>query len=545
MQKLQQHPLFQIGSATISEASPCGENARYDSDFEQLEAELAKQESLAAETVDWDLVIDLASKILRQQSSDILVAAYLCYGLLLKEGYTGLAVGLKILFDMVDGRWDCLFPPAKRLRARQTAFAWIAEKSGQIIANTPPAADETAAVAAAADTLKQLDQTLVEKMGDQAPLFTDLSRPLKHFLQSARAEQEKARQPAAEAPVIAQTEAAPAASAESAAIRTKSAASAKRVETGHLASEADSKKALRQLQQGGREIAAFWLAQKLSDPRPYRLARQAVWLSVDKMPPDNDGITQIAPLPGERLKFFQTRLDKKDYAEVIPELEKTLARSPFWLDGHFMVVKALRALGPQYEKAVAAVIAELDCFLQRLPDAVDLAFSDQSPFASDQTKLWLQSEVTSSQASADSKQTATTTTSSSAAWDSALTEAIAKAASGDNAQAINILQQGLAQAGTMRAQMYWRCALAQLLLHCGNAVAASCLLEQVRKQVDETFMAGWEPELLSKIYHLLYQAWQKQLGKNKEDETLNKKLAKAYNKLCRFDPVTALSEKGG
>ena len=41
------HSLYSIGAEPISAEQPCGENVRYESDFEQLEAELAKQESLS------------------------------------------------------------------------------------------------------------------------------------------------------------------------------------------------------------------------------------------------------------------------------------------------------------------------------------------------------------------------------------------------------------------------------------------------------------------------------------------------------------------
>ncbi len=60
------HTLAAIGEAPVSDAAPCGENIRYESVFEELEAELAKQESLNSETVDWKHVSDLSSKILKE-----------------------------------------------------------------------------------------------------------------------------------------------------------------------------------------------------------------------------------------------------------------------------------------------------------------------------------------------------------------------------------------------------------------------------------------------------------------------------------------------
>ena len=53
MTLISDHIYGSIGASPVSEANPCGDNIRYEPEFEQLEAELAKQESLSAETVDW------------------------------------------------------------------------------------------------------------------------------------------------------------------------------------------------------------------------------------------------------------------------------------------------------------------------------------------------------------------------------------------------------------------------------------------------------------------------------------------------------------
>ena len=157
MTDITDHSMYAIGVTPISDDQPGGENIRYESSFEQLEAELAKQESLNAETVDWKVVVGLASDIIKNESKDLLVASYLCNALLITEGYTGLAVGLTVLDDMVENHWENLFPPAKRMRARQTAFTWLAEKAGLQFTASPPTSADAASVIEAADKLKQLD----------------------------------------------------------------------------------------------------------------------------------------------------------------------------------------------------------------------------------------------------------------------------------------------------------------------------------------------------------------------------------------------------
>lgn len=550
MKQIDKHKFLMVGTVPIAEASPCGENARYEPNFELLEAELAKQESLTSETVDWSKVVELSSSLLTSTSKDLLVASYLCYGLLITEGYIGLAVGFKILADMSESHWDCLFPPIKRLRARATAFTWLAEKVGLIVTEKPPQPDESEVIVSVAALLKNLDNILVDKMGDQAPMLADVSRPLKNYLQSAKAELAKSEKVEESAvPAVAEKEletqqptSALIVNAPQIVTKSKQTTQAKALVTGPIESEADSKKVLRQLQTTARDIASFWSSQKLADPRLYRLSRVASFMVVENAPPANEGITQIMALPVERLKFFEKKMNAGDFLDLIPELEKTIARSPFWLDGHFLVVKALRASGAEFTKAAETVIRETANFLLRIPELINLQFADQTPFASDQTKMWLQAEVLTSTSVDQAGQENNNGVDS---WVAALTEASQLAASGDSDAALELINKGIKQAGQQRDQMYWRCSLAELLLKVGHAASATSILEQMTQQIDQQQLSIWEPVLLSHIYNLLFQSYKKQQKKNKPDEALTLKAQQAYEQLCWFDPVTALSLKGG
>jgi type VI secretion system protein VasJ len=565
MPKLNEHSLFSIGASPVSEEQPCGINIRYESVFDQLEAELDKQESLNAETVDWNVVAQLSSQIIKSSSKDLLVGSYLCYALMVRDGYHGLSVGLNILIDMSNLHWDGLFPPAKRMRARQTAFTWLAEKAGALASTTAPGSQESEAVVEAANMLKQLDGVLVEKMGDQAPMLSELSRPLKNYRQSAEAELANS-QPVAPAAQPSAVSAAPeqqvqapiapvvepqAAAPEPAPAKpvpavtkpaTKSKASnASTLDAGPLESEADSKKILRQLQATARDIASFWIAQKLADERPYRIARVAAFMGLEKAPPDDNGVTQVDPPAPERLKFFEVQAGKGDLVTLIPGLERTLARAPFWFDGQFLVVKSLRSLGAEYEAAAQTVTRELRNFISRFPEVVDFSFSDETPFANDQTRMWLDAEVlgSSSGAGSDSSDTAT-----SELWSTTLAEAKQMAASGDSNKALDLMSSGMSKASQLREQVYWRCAIAELMLQTGKADTAAFVLEQASQQAKAMQISQWEPQLLAKIYYLLFQSYQKQQKTNKEDKTLEEKAGLAYEQLCWFDPITALSTKG-
>ena len=397
-------------------------------------------------------------------------------------------------------------------------------------------------------------------------MLTDLSRPLKNYKQSAEAELAKSAAPApdpeaklvvAEAipsepatPAVEPENATPQGSQAEVANIEKSAPGAKSTASisavpaaGAPESDAEGKKQLRQVQTSAREVAAFWLGQKLSDARAYRIARVAATLVIENAPPANNGVTQINPPGPERLKFFQTLVDKNDHKGLIPELEKTLARAPFWLDGQFLVVKSLRALGNDYDEAVQTVKRELNNFLTRLPDIIELSFSDETAFASDQTRMWLNAEVLVQPG--DSTGTADSSAAQGEDWNTALAAALKLSSSGDNDKALELMRAGIAGAVPVRDQVYWRCALAELLLQTGKVEAAAMILEQVGEQANTKKMAQWEPRLLTRIYNLLHQSYQKQQKLKKDDKALQEKVDQAFEQLCRFDPLTAISAKGG
>ena len=89
-------------SGSILSARPDMPSARGEPDFEALEAELGKMNSLAEESVEWPLVCQLAHGILSGQSNDLLVAAYYSVGLLRTRSYPGFASGLSVLVDLVE-----------------------------------------------------------------------------------------------------------------------------------------------------------------------------------------------------------------------------------------------------------------------------------------------------------------------------------------------------------------------------------------------------------------------------------------------------------
>jgi len=544
------HAFAELGKTPIAGGDPCGESVRYESEFEQLEAELAKQESLTAESVDWRIVTQLSSEILKNKSKDLLVASYLTRGLLENEGYLGLATGLQIMRDMVDGYWDGLFPPAKRMRARSSAVDWLAEKAGVHVSAHAPKAKENKAVIQAANLIKELNGLLAAKMGDMAPEVDGLSSPLKKMKRAAEHELSKEnvvadKQEVSESstPEVTTPAQVP---VETPAAQSRPKAKQKATPSATVAeveSDNDTRKAMRQIQDMCRKTTSFWLKQKASDSRVYRLNRMAAWLMIDQLPPATDGTTQINPPPADRIKQLGEQLEQSQFSTLLPELEQTVSRAPYWFDGQRMVATALQGLGDEYKNARDTVLRELRNFLARVPQIVDLKFSDGTPFVDDQTRLWLDTEVVLEQVGGGVATGKSSSDVDKKPWTDALIKARKNASSGKINEVVQVFHDGISGSGSMRDRFHWKLSLAELLIQTGNTIVGTHLAESLAEQIEYFRLDEWEPDLSARIYQVFYEGCKKLQGKNQKDEVLSEKLDSAYAHLCRFDPVTALTFK--
>lgn len=133
-----------LGSAAIPGDSATGQSARYEPEYEQMQAEIDKLAALDAGAPDWNLVRDNAATLLAKKSKDLLAAAYLCAALRETRGWAGLADGLNVVKALVTTHWEGLHP--ERLRARKTAVDWLLDR-------LKPLVEESAAQAADNDAL--------------------------------------------------------------------------------------------------------------------------------------------------------------------------------------------------------------------------------------------------------------------------------------------------------------------------------------------------------------------------------------------------------
>lgn len=540
--------LAQLGLLPISPEAPCGKSAREEPEYDQLAMEMNKLQALTPEPVDWPEVIRLGSLLLKEKSKDLLVASYLTVGLFEKQGYRGLATGLTIYRDLIKEYWESLFPEKKRLRGRINAIEWMAERLGKEIAKTAPEASDQENVKQCFALVDQLSQLLDEKLGEQSPNLSMLLRPLREFrLQIEQQEKQQTHKPEP------QPEPKPAPPPPAQPKPVTSAPPSAAAPPAEVATESDMQKAFRTCQTLLGNIATFLRNKNLADALSYRIVRLSTWLMIRQLPPSQNQMTQITKVPEEIIQKYESLLSAQDYKVLIPEVEVRFSRDPFWLDAHRFTATALEALGTTYAEARKTVVEELASFLQRMPGLLDLKFSDGTPFADDQTRLWIESEVLQPQRGETVQEVVTIPsgreqdgTVDQRPWIQVTQEAKRLAGKGQFSEGITLFQEGQKQSSSERERFLWRLYQARFCFEAGYLDVAIPQLEFLDAQVERFGLEVWEPALSLDVAQLLLLCYYKWLEKiQKPEERILEKTRQLHARLCRLDVLAALATQPG
>lgn len=547
-----EHPLVSLGNTPITSEDPTGISVKYEPDFEAMEAELAKQESVSAASTDWPTVGRLGEAILRSQSKDILVASYFTKALFETEGYKGLALGMRILTDMVNLFWDDLHPPLKRIRARNAAIEWLGEKLGESIGAQAPRPEDAQYVVFADAFANELVDALDKHYESNAPSLFEITKPLKDYKRAAAELLKPKADPVCAPKVPANTaqdkpsavgadehngKVPPVRQTQPNAPPPKPPPLKSEISEQKLESENDIKKALRQIQDAQRKIASHLHNGSTNDPRVFRLNRISCWLMIETPPPANENQTQLQPPSADKRKQLQSLIEAEKHKEVLAQAEPILARAPFWFDGQRIVAQALDALGTDYQNARQIVVSELRNFLSRVPGLLDLQFANGEPFADDQTRLWLNNDVLASNSEpAD-------TTDCSATINETLNKAKALFTSNKAKDAYSLIDEAMNRSTSQKDTFQWRLALADLQRQMGNLETSASLLTSLVQEIKDSQLTQWDPALCATVFHRQYDCYSALSKKHKDNLEYRNAVETALVNLCRASPVRAIEIK--
>ena len=499
-----------IMEPVIDHALPQGEDIRYDPDFEKVETEIAKLTSLHKDQqTDWKLVHELSYQLLINRSKDIRLVCWYAAALLKVEGY----VRLGNIYELVSGLFNlyghCCFP--LKSRARLAALNWLFDR---IDFNADSFVEKQShdAIELLINALIVCDAELKKQFGEEAPLLPPKIQQLRDI--QRRQQQDKLSELAL---AIIPSESTANVSAVAPAVSA-------------ITEDSDSVRIARYLQEQSRLLIPYLLQKDLADPRAYLLTRSCAWLQISAAPTANkQKITQLKPLTANKLQEYQQRLVAKEFTTLIPDLEMSLSKAPFWFNGHYWCAQALQALG---HSAMAEYVRHyLSSFLSKFPELVALRFDDGSPFMDAETEAWLFASTTEQQSMVD-KPDDINEYSSEHPWNSAL-----KTAQENVRQNSKLLKQEMLglqilanTAGSTREKVCWQLALVKLAQQYQRHDLATLILEDIYQLVSHFQIKEWEPHLLKEILQL----WQCSLEKINSKQYPDK-INEIKNNLYRLD----------
>nr|WP_314874017.1 type VI secretion system protein TssA [uncultured Pseudomonas sp.] len=495
-----------------------GEDVRFSNEFEVLEEELSKHQAMHdTGSTDWAKVAEGCEALLREQSRDLRIGVWLTWALHQRESFAGLLAGLGMLSYLCRQHWAEVHP--RKDRTRCGAFAWLLPRLEQVLGDDVPMKEQLPLFRAMVEHLEALDATLGSHLGDDAPLILPMRRRLAQMVERGG---EGQPEPGSVGAMMAQV---------------KHSATQLLAPGATLDNEKDAHKTLRGLQDAGRPLAAWWLKQKASDLRALRLNRTLAWLPIEGLPERNaDQLTALRGIPADRLSDYRRRFESCSYADLLVDVEASLARSPFWFDGQHLAWECLHALGSDLAQREVEMTFAL--FLQRLPGITGLRFHDGQPFASPATLAWISATVLPHlQAPAALRPIGRSEETQAPAWEQAL-EAVQPVLHKDGLKAaVQQLKQGMQGTQGGRERFFWHFTLARLCHLAKKYELARTQLESLDRQLRESGLDAWEPDLALQLLQLLHSSCellpQSHEVRERKDEI--------YRRLCHLDLEVVLN----
>jgi type VI secretion system protein VasJ len=552
-----------LGSTPIPGGEPLGSDPTDDLGFESIENEIDKLQTDPA-GVDWEEVVKSGAQVLGTRGKDWRVGCRMAVALHHLYGFPGLAAGLSILRDLIDEeRWEKIYPPARRAKMRGAFLDWLSERltTGLEKSEEEPAAEDAEALADAVASLSEIDSRLSAALGDHAPILNRLADMLdQHYAGAkARAAEQAAAAPAPGEPA-AETEPAaepgPAADAQPAAPAVEPAGEAPAPASTpqpqaappppaaplpSVQPGADVSKTLREIKNALLATAAVLRQAKASDPRSYVMLRTAIWLDLERLPPNQNGVTGIPEPSPDRRKHFEQLQQQGDWGNLINEVEKSLgAGSIFWLDAHRLVANALEELGPAYLEARRGVIESLGLLLRRFPGVEKLKFQQGSGFADDLTLSWIGSEVLAVGPAGGGGGGG----GEQAPWVEAAAKAEALAVKGKVQEGLALFREGIGKAGSLRERFCWELAQARGCADAGYRDIAAMQTRHLANIVDQYQLDQWEPALavdLARLYVSVHERPPAGAAEGEENQVYTRMLTR----LARYDVSAVFDVKPG
>ncbi len=485
-----------LGETPIEGDSPVGIDVSYEPNYEELTGELEKLSSPTAEgAVNWQRVAELGVIILRDESKNLVVACYLNVALFYTDGMQGFAVGAYILRNLLETWWDTMYPPKKRKKGRINILNWWDDKLQQQLSEQETVIWPREQRQQLLDDLDGIDALIADQLEDGPmlrPLKDAVSRLVDEEAPPPEPEPEPEEAAASSEPEEEAAKAAPAEPPKQEQKKPKPKPSPPPVSIP-AGDAGDAEVYLRQgLELLGRAATHVFQADA-SRPLPYQLNRFVAWSELDELPPATNNITMVPPPNEQVVSILETMYRSENWEDLLEAAESRVRENLFWLDLSYYSFRALKGLG--HMLAAQAVENETRLHVLRLTGSESLSFSDERPFAGQQTKDWLASAPAVQAGTASSAPETAPGGEKKQGVIQDVEEAVRLCAGSGIQEALIWLSEQKKGAGSPRREFMYDVGFCRLLFQADRTDMALSFAENLLMLIDRHKLEQWEPEL--------------------------------------------------
>ena len=489
--------------APIEPERPGGEDISHGPEFERIERELAKLTSVEGATPEWEVVAELANRLLATKTKDFRLAIW---GMVAKTRlgrWQGLAEGLVMCRELVRDYWTTMFPDVKRLRGRANVYLWACDQIVNALEPLEVALSDEEGIRLCERLFDELDKDLESKFGEAHPGRGRITTLLETKIAAipAPVTASEAKPVVEEAPPPQPT-----------------------IIMGLVApqSAGEAPKAVSESIDILLTAATLLYDADPADATAYRIRRACI---------DLRGSADNSPSEDERNRVHALA-EAEDWLPLVSACEALILASPLWLDAHHQASNALTHLGARFKAACDVVETTVRAIVARDPAIVDAAFSDGTPCASEATRRWLEIQV----------RRGTSAAALLIAEDDELHRSLetARQMVKDKRVADGItLALGVAhRAGDARGRFLARLAVGRMALDAGQPDLARPILGSLVDEVAARTLEEWEPDLCVGLYHTVLTNYDDAAG-------ANTKFSQLFDKVCKLNPSVALMIQRG
>ena len=494
----------------ISKDHPAGSACKNMDIYDPFQKEISKIINPSREKVNWEKLKDEAISLLSGTSKDIEIALYLTIALFKIDGYAGYLAGLRIFIGIIKSFPDNYYPIGKNekktAKFRRGIIDSLNKRSIQYMTPNPARNEDAQYIQSIWDELQEF-QELKEKISVPPPSLNDLLNRINEFktkypVKSSDSKQSDPKediQPESDQ----KTQKVSKAPQKTAPTHKPQVAASSSQKSGDF--EKDSIKSANEL----RQVDPL-------NPFPYRIKRMLLWDTQKKLPPVNDGNTQLTFSP--EMKNLQKRWLKPETINpnMIEEMERLFDNMRWWIDLQFAIIQTMMQVGTEYKQPIQSITHEIKYLLKRFPELPNYKFKKGEAFASPETCLWLEGLAVEGQPTFDFP---------SYLIDERLKDDIKESenlAKNDKlSQALSQLQDGMRTAVGMKDIFCRKLASARLCMEYQRIKEAVIIFEHLFQQSQAFHLSRWDPLLfleLCQYYNNAAKHAPEQVSDNRKNE---------------------------